>query len=163
MISIKKKVFFFLLLIVLCTSEVYAQGQKKALDFIIVIDENIAIGSISRLNIKAINANKENILEANYYPGNLSLELSDYNKLLSEDVKTIYLDFNYNEYIDGEQHVYHYQIELKKDWLRDYFNILRVYNLNKKKYGRIFFNKEGKEYVYELDSPSHTFHLIRRK
>lgn len=157
------KVILTILLLALSILKSVGQDHKKELDFIIVVDDNIAIGSVSQLTIKVESSGNERALLANYHPGNLSLEQADYDRLLSEDIKRIFLDFNYYEYIKGEQQIYHYQIELKKPWLKDYFNVLRIYNVNKKQYSKVFTDKEGKGYVYELDSPSHTFHLIRNK
>lgn len=154
----------FLLLLIFCFTYVYGQDERKELDFIIMIDEDIAIGSISQLQIKIVSDDKEDILEANYYPGNLSIKQPDYGRLLSAHTKAIFLKFAYSVHDDKNQEIYHYEIELRKPWLEDYFNVLRIYNLNKKKYGKLFASvSKGRKYVYELDSPSHTFHLIRSK
>lgn len=140
------------------------QDLNKNLDFIIVIDDRIVIESPYLLHIKSVLGASEKSYDVGYYPGYLSMKISDYDKLMADDVKAIFLIFEYYDPSEKEGVKRSYEIELKKSWLQDYFNILRIYNLDKKKYGKVFFSpKSNRKYVYELDSPSNTFHLIRKK
>lgn len=151
-------------LAVLVVVQVHGQDARKSLDFIIIVDENIAVGSIVSLKFEAVSATNKTIIAGSYYPGSLSLMENDFNRIMSDSIKTIRLKFTYYEYIGLNQITYNYDIELKKEWLNDYFNILRVYNLNKKKYKARYVPREaGKNYVYEIQSPSHTFKLVERK
>jgi len=157
------KKIFFILSLAITSGTIYCQNSIKSLDFILVIDENIAIGSITSLQLEVI-GDTENIVHANYFPGSLSMNVVDYAKLLSETTKAIYLKFTYFEYHNKKQEVYNYEIEIKKAWLSDYYNILRIYNLDKLKYrGKLDPIGKGKNYNYELDSPSHSFRLIWKK
>ena len=52
------------------------------------------------------------------YPGNLSIKQADYSKMLSDTNKTVFLDFNYNEYVNNKQHTYYYTVDYKKSWLQ---------------------------------------------
>ncbi len=160
-----KKYYVQIWLILIFLVKVNAQDvATKNLDFIIVIDDNIAIGSISSLNIELDSEKSKKQVTVSYYPGNLSLSSLDYNTLLSDSIKTIFLNFNYYEYSNQNQEIYNYEIELKKEWLKDYFNILRIYNLKKKKYkGKYRPISVGKNYNYEITSPSHSFKLIEQK
>ena len=143
---------------------IYGQDVRKSLDFIIVINDNIAVGSIASLQIELLSGREKEVIAASYYPGNLSLTEFDYNKLMSDSAKVISLKFIKYEYIGQNQVVYNYSIELKRDWLRDYFNILRIYDLDKKKYKAKYSpSGSGKNYAYEIESPSHSFRLVERK
>lgn len=154
----------FALLMVLSLLKVEGQDLNKNLDFIIMIDDRIVIESPYLLHIKAVLGESEESYNVGYYPGNLSMKISDYDKFMTDDVKAIFLIFEYYDPSGKEGEKRSYEIELKKSWLQDYFNILHIYNLDKKKYEKIFFPpKSGRKYVYELDSPSNTFHLIRKK
>lgn len=155
------KLIFYTIALCFCCAQLRAQ---KNLDLIISIDENIVAGSLSGLKLIAVsdNGNKE-IINANYYPGNLSLSESDYRKLLDTSIKTVYLVFSYTEYQNQKQHSYHYEIDLKKGWLNHYYYVLHIYNTTKKKYKELFSVPVGKEYVYEFDYPGGSTKLIRRR
>jgi hypothetical protein len=159
------RIFFLTLgLTLIFFGQIYGQGAKKGLDFIIIINDNIVVGSIASLRIELISEKTKENITANYYPGNLSLTENEYGKLMSDSIKTINLKFIYYEYVGEKQNTYNYNIELKREWLKDYFNILRVYDLSKKAYkGRYNPCGVGKNYAYEIESPSHSFRLIEKK
>lgn len=142
--------------------KVSGQQYNKELDFVIVIDENVWI---TTTYFKVI-MNKTSGLDtvtASYYPGSLSIMQSDYDKLLSQEVKSVNLELIYYGHATKKQNIYKYEIEIKKPWLQDYFNVLRIYNLDNKKYKKFSPIAEGKNYTYELDSPSHSFRRVRNK
>jgi hypothetical protein len=159
-----KKYFLCAWLAIVIFAQAYSQDVKKNFDFIIVINDNIAAGSIKSLQIEWVYASGKKVIVASYYPGNLSLTESDYSKLMSDSTKAINLNFTNYEYVGQKQGSHSYKIELKREWLGDYFNILRIYDLDKKKYkGEYSPNKDGENYAYEIESPSHSFRLIKRK
>src|SRR5579863_1658916 len=127
------KIFLCLWLTTIAFARAYAQDVKKNLDLIIVIDDKIADGSIASPKIELASGRGKKSISVNYYPGNLSFAVDDYSKLMSDSTGIINLDFTYYEYIGQKQITYNYEIELKRAWLEDYFNILRIYNLNKQK------------------------------
>ena len=152
-----KKYFLFIWLAFEMFAKGYGQNVKKNLDLIIVIDENIVVGTIASERSKEI-------IDASYYPGNLSITENNYIKLISDSTKSIKLRFIYYEYAGQDQTTYNYEIELRREWIEDYFNILRVYNLKKQKYkGKYSPNEVGKNYAYEIVTPSHSFRLIESK
>jgi len=144
-------------------NKIYGQVTTRSFDFILVIDEKIPSGSITDVKIK-IMGEKQTLVNANYFPGNLSIDEESYNQLFSSSTKAIFVIFVFNEYRGNEHKIYNYDIELKKPWLKDNYNILQIYNLDKSKYkGRFDPIGKGKNYNYELTSPSHSFRLIQRK
>lgn len=152
----------YLIALLFCYAKINA--QQKNIDLIISIDDGIAVGSLSGLKLVAIstNGNKETI-NADYYPGNLTLSDNDYKKLLDTGIKTVHLVFNYAEHQNPRQPSYNYEIDLNKGWLQHYYYILRIYNTTKKKYRKMFTVPEGKTYVYEFDYPGGSTKLIRKR
>ena len=156
-----KTVSIILILTFWCI-HIYCQDSNKKLDFIIVIDDNIATGSISTVQLKT-KTEGEKVISANYYPGSLELKNSDYTKLMSES-GSIYLTFVYHEYDMNTQKNYSYELELKKPWFSDYYNIIRIYNLDKKKYKNKYKPLDkNRNYNFELESPSNSFKLVEKK
>lgn len=152
------KLFF----ICFSTFNAFSQSIAKQLDFIIVIDEKIATNSIYSFEIKATTYLGNRDIESNYFPGNISMSQDDFNFLLSDSVNKFYFLFTYYEYINKKQIAYTYEIEIKKPWLKDNFNIIYIYNLNKEKYKKKYNPiSKGKNYNYELDSPSNTYKLLK--
>ncbi len=142
-----------------------AFGQRnKDLDVIIVIDEKLHLLYTNPKILIEETSGATYKINSNYHPGNLSIDASDFSKMVSDSVKSMFLEFTYYDNEDKKQKAYSYKIELKKGWLNDAYMILRIYNLNKKKYKKVFEPIEvGKNYTFELDSPSHTFKRIRKK
>jgi len=159
-----KKYFVSVCTAFLICAQIYGQDARKSLDFIIVINDNIAVGSISSLQIELVSERGKEVIAASYYPGNLSLTEIDYNKLMSDSSKAVKLKFINYEYTGQNQAAYNYDIEVKREWLRDYFNILRIYDLDKKKYkARYEPSGVGKNYAYEIQSPSHSYRLVEKR
>lgn len=144
-------------------SVLYGQESNKKLDFIIVVDEQIVIGTVSNLKLILQRDRKDDIVKVYYHPGSLEIPFSGYEKMLSDVIDSLYIDFTYYEYTGQKQKVYHYKIELKKLWLKESFVILKIYNLDKKKYKNDFQPLKGRNYTFEIDSPSYTFRRIREK
>ncbi|ANH81954.1 hypothetical protein A8C56_14135 [Niabella ginsenosidivorans] len=152
-----KKIIAYSLALLLSCIRLNAQ---KNIDLIISIDEKI-VSSISGLNFIAVTLNGEERIQADYYPGHLSLSDSDYNKLLDTVTRTVYISFDYTEQQNTKQHLYHYQIDLKKGWLKHYYYILSIYNMTKRKYRDMF--STAMPYVYEFEYPGGATKLVRKK
>jgi hypothetical protein len=154
-----KRVIYFLSLLFCCIQ----LNAQKNINLIISIDDDIAVGSLSGLKLVAITTNGgKEVINADYYPGNLALSDNDYKKLLDTGIKTVHLVFNYTEQQNQKQQSYSYEIDLNKGWLQHYYYILRIYNTTKKKYRKMFIVPKGKGYVYEFDYPGGSTKLIRK-
>lgn len=149
---------------VLWTLISFVQSGKKHLDFVIIIDGEVAIGSIANLSIELnINGN-EKIIEPLYYPGNITMKESEYNQALSDSVTVVKIKFDYYKYIGKKQKLYNYEIEFQQEWLKEAFVVLKIYNLDKKEYRDKFEPLSAeKNYTFELDSPTNTFRRIPKK
>ncbi|WP_133176989.1 hypothetical protein [Terrimonas sp.] len=128
------------------------------------IDNQIAVGSLSNIEITLINHDdiKESI-EVSYYPGNLSISDSGYKKLLSADIKYMLLTFNYFENCKSGQKKYNYEIEVKKSWLENHFTVLNIYNTNKRQYKNVYMPLPSKNYTYEVIYPGGSVRRVTKK
>ena len=136
---------------------------QKEINMILSVDEKIVFGEISQVKIIAKFENgREQKVSTNYFPGNLSISDSDYNLLLAEDVKFVFLAFSYRDC--GKKNIQHdYKIDIKKGWLKNYYYVLHIYNTNKEKYKKIFDPLPGKSYTYEIDYPGGAMKRIRKQ
>lgn len=157
------KRILFLILTCLAINEALGQVIRKSFDFIIVIDERIPISSMTNFRIRLDDGTRQEIVKSSYHPGNLSLEELDYSILLSDSSGKLFLEFTYFDHSDKRHNIYSYSIELKKVWLDSKFNVLYIYNLDKRKYKNRFEVEENSKYIYELDSPDYGFKRIRRR
>jgi hypothetical protein len=160
----KKILIIFILVVAFSPMRSYCQKKNKLINFIIVIDDKVVVGSSQSFQfIVNGNKNKNRFFEADYIPGKLSLDKVDFEKLLSSQVKSFFLAFDYNEFYKGEQIIHNYKIELDKIWLQYDFIILKVYNLDKRKYQEIFDPIEGCNYTYEMECPDFSISRVRKK
>jgi hypothetical protein len=141
-----------------------AQESSKNINFIVSIDERIPTGSISNFQIIATSKNdEEKVIRANYYPGNISMSDADYKLLVSEDIKDIFLSFQYTEWLNkGDRKDYDYKIDIKKGWLTHYYYILYIYNTDKAKYKRMYDPIKGETFTYEFDSPNGSIRRVSK-
>lgn len=145
----------------LCCMQLYA---RKNINLIISIDRAIPVGSITGPRLIVIKEDgSKTLIEADYYPGNLSISEDEYKLVMDSSIKTVYLAFNYTEYKKSGTVVYNYELDLKKGWLTHYFYILYIYNTSKREFRKLFNPPPGKDYVFEFDSPGGSTRLIRNR
>ncbi|PHS04933.1 MAG: hypothetical protein COA88_13045 [Kordia sp.] len=142
------------IIFIFCVSFNLQAQVKKDIDFIISIDEKLPISSIHKTKIIAnMKDGSEKIINIDYSPGSLGMNSVDFDKLLSSEVKSFWLKFNYTEICKKNNIEHTYEIELKKGWLKHYYFVLKVYNTDKKKYKKLFTPLLGKNYTYEYYYP----------
>jgi hypothetical protein len=133
----------------ICSGVCYSQDTRET-NLILVIDEELVVGSIA--NMRIIDS-KGIEIEATYYPGSLIFQKLDFENLISHD-DSLVLAFDYFEFSGSRQRVYNYNFSFSRYWLQQQYLIMRVYNLTKKKYKKIFDPIEpGKNYTFELIHP----------
>lgn len=140
------------ILALLITTSIFSQ-ETKNIDFIVVVDEEIVTNSLGiKFSITSKDGNSREIeTVTGYYPGNLSMRKSDYDDLISDKIQGIILRLHYNPYINGKSFNYTYEIEVGKSWFEQSFVILKIYNLDKKRYKRRFDPlSKNKNYTFEL-------------
>jgi len=141
-------------------------AQERSINFVISIDNEIAISSLSNFKILAYesNDNFKQLITVDYVPGNLFLKEQDYKRIISNEIKSFYLIFNFDDQCTGQGVVnYSYNIELKKGWLDYSFFVLKIYNTSKRKYKKIFEPLKGKDYTYEYYYPGGQMLRVTKK
>lgn len=156
---------YITILMLFITTNIYSQ-EVKNINFIIVIDEEIVTSSLS---VKLLITSKDGVSKeikttTGYYPGNISLKKSDYDDLISDGTQNVILKFNYDPYINGKPYYYTYEIEAGKNWFEHMFFILKIYNLDKKKYRKRFDPlSKDKNYTFELNTSQGQMLRIKKK
>lgn len=150
-----------LILVFLLGQVASAQDSKRACNFIIAVDEDIALALANSTIILSQGNNNLRTIHFNYYPGNLSMNQTDYNEIM-QFKGTILLKFDYYEYLKGQQKVMNYEIEMAKIWFEQPYLILNIYNTNKKKYRKLE-SLKGKEYTFQLKYSTGQMLRVRKK
>jgi hypothetical protein len=159
-----KKIILYLIPAILSIRG-YSQIQYQNLDFVIAVDNDISEGTVVRSIFKVQHQN-DSISEIglNYFPGNLSIKKTDFDAIMSNDIKTVKLILDYVKYNKKSKVSSNYSIEVKKSWLNGLYNVLRIYNVKRGPYKGVFEPMEkGRDYTFELYSPDNTFTRLRRK
>lgn len=154
------------ILILFITVTIYSQDVKN-INIIVVIDEEIVTNSLDvKFLITSKDGSSREIKTATgYYPGNISLKKTDYDDLISDETQSVILKWHYDPYINNKLYDYTYEIEAGKNWFNDnMFFILKIYNLNKKKYRKRFDPlSKDKNYTFELDTSQGQMLRIKKR
>ena len=141
-----------------------AQG-KKDLDFVIVVDEEFgSMVAPLHISLKKDNGETENI-KFSYHPGCLSLNMDDYNKLKTFAGK-IELHFGWYKHMNGETRHYFYDIPFdpfEKKLFEASYVVIKIYNLDNKKYKKLYYPFEGKNYNFSLYTSEGIRGLLTKK
>jgi len=158
-----KKILLIMLLLY-CIQITYAQ-DTRSLNIIITINEKIVenVGSSNFILKETGSSLSDTINVLRYYSGCLLISQTGYDKLISSKADSVSLFFYYNEPLtkQNDWEVNYYEIEFNKAWFKDYYSLINIYNLDIKKYRKIFYplNKQ-RNYTYEYYGPS-GFVIIR--
>src|SRR5258708_6644696 len=143
------KSFIVACLIFFCFEASNAQNNFEA-NLILLIDEELVIGTISNVRI---NSNNE-VVEASYQPGTLSIKKESFNRLISQNDDSLSLSFDYYKSAGKKQLVYNYKLPFIKKWFVQTYLIMKVYNLENRKYrGRYEPLDAKRNYSFEIIYP----------
>lgn len=134
-----------------------SNAQKSSVNLIISVDEKIPTSSIVVNHITYTDSKGKLHKYSNlkYLQGSLSIPKEIFEKLKSDNIKDMYLSIEYWEYCKDKRKDYSYEIEIKKSYLEYGYLILYLFNLDKKKFNKIYFPiSEGENYTYYFDYPS---------
>lgn len=147
-----KNLFLFLFFSLLGFNNILAQEKNKTISFVLVVDGEV-LNANTNITFLINSENSGDKILATYYPGKLSLSQADYEKLISDDTKSMYLRYNQSNYTNGKINSCDFLIEYNKIWIQDIYNILRLYNLEKGKYkNKIEPLSKTKNYTFEVES-----------
>ena len=132
-------------------------AQEKNVNLIISIDEGIPTSNlmIQYISYKNSDGKIYRLDGINYVQGNLLISEDIFEKLISNSVEKISLHFDYWKYCKNEQISYSYEVELKQSYFKYEYIICHLFNLDKKKYKKIYFPiSDDKNYTYYFDYPT---------
>jgi len=158
---VMRRIVFILLVIIIALKSNGQEESKRNLNFIIMIDGNIPFQGDVNLQLSIKNKLIETI-RVNYIPGDIILDDSAFNKIISMEEKSFRLEIYYSKLHKNKIKSYYYNIILEKSWLKNSFNILRIYNLENKKNKKTFSDIEDRDYTYEIDSPNGSILRVKR-
>lgn len=143
-----KKLAVVLVLILGSLELTYSQATHDV-NFILLINDELPIGTIANSRIII----KESEIEVLYHPGSLAFGEENFRKVMAAGDSMI-LAFDYYEYKGGKQSIFNYRLPFYKNWLDQRYLVMKVYQLDKKKYKGVFqpLDKD-RNYTFELAYP----------
>jgi hypothetical protein len=150
----------FIIYTLLISIGLFAQEERK-MTFVLMINEALPVASIARSQIILDNGTKVSV---GYIPGALIFSESNYQQLLEAKSDSLILAFDYYEYEGKKQKVYNFELPFHKGWLNQSYMVMKVYNLEKRKYKGVFepLDKD-RNYTFELDYPGGQMLRVRNK
>jgi hypothetical protein len=157
------KKLYIISILALLSMKALGQEEENGFNFIIVVDDNVWLSYTNlKVEIRGADGSVIDKVSGVYYPGNLFFEKEDYEKLMNAETDSMTLIFNYKE-SQGKKE-YDYELPFFKSWLDHYFMVMKVYNLDKRKYKGVFepLDKD-RNYTYELNYPGGSMLRVRNK
>jgi hypothetical protein len=157
------RILIFLLLCA-CTTNAFSQQDRKEFKLIIEIDEHLAISSVMGAKLMITGKNDSvKTLPASYEPGTLWVNDKEAAGLINS-AKQIVLSFYNFEPTSVSEDYSDYKIEFKKEWLTSKFCVLKVYNLDKKKYKKSYDPlSQSQNYTFSIDFPGYQMMPISKR
>lgn len=155
------KVIILFFLLTFCFQNVMSQKIIN-INWTILINEKLESSEImsSRIIVKTANDSNQ-VFNTWCYAGNLEIRELDFDRIFSEKVTSVWFEISTKE---NRGQSFNYKIKLKKKWFKTRYMVLKIYNLRKKKYRKMFVpSKNNKEFVYEIDFPGFSIRQLRRK
>src|SRR5699024_9821958 len=109
--------------------------------------------------------NEKEVINLNYVPGKISININDYQKLLSNNISNINLVVSYIKLCGDKTKSFKYEIDnFRLPWLNcgSYF-VLYIYNKDSEIYHKIYEPLPGKNFIYEYDWSEGSMHRVRKK
>jgi len=129
---------FISIILIISSFYVSFSQEEKEFDIVIVIDDVVA-NNVENLKMKLTDIRGDYFtVSPKYHPGSFIVKQSQYEKMMSEDIKSIEITFSYNSEHKGKSKGHYYTINYGKKWLKEPFSVLSIYNLDKKKYKRLY-------------------------
>ncbi len=136
------------------------QVVNHSSNVILMIDDKLCLGSVADIHL--IDGNGERI-DLEYIPGKLSMEKGSYENLIQSDLDSATLFFDYYMYKKDKQTLYSYEIPFYSNWLDLEYLVLKIYNLDNKKYQKVFKPlDESRNYTFELEYPGGSMRRVEK-
>lgn len=133
-------------------SSIFGQSDKRY-NFIIQINDEIAVSSIAAVHLQADSDDVRQKWEAGYIPGELTLPLEVVQLLEWDSIKSVNLKFDHYTYKGHRQIIQNYSIKLDSTILGQRYVIINAYDLTQRKYKRQFDHLTQDDTIYEFIFP----------
>ncbi len=152
-----------LLKIVLMLFYISSMSQNiDTLNNIIIIDETIIKKPLS-IKFTFELEGKRLFVYGNYLPGNITIDSDDLKKLKSKLTEKIEIEFSYQTYKKEKPYFYKYNIDYKKLWLTDKYTIIKLFNLDKRKYSKKYRTSSlSKNYAIGIEGYSSSIPILAK-
>lgn len=157
----KNKKNIFLILFFFSVLPLSAQKQKN-IDFIIIVDEELGLLCAPQKIYLQNGKGEKTDINFSYHPGCLSIDIDDYEKIKTFDGK-IELHFGWYKHKEGETLHYFYDIPFDKLLFERRYVIIKIYNTDDKRYKKMYYPLEGKNYNYYLETSNEIKGLLTKK
>jgi hypothetical protein len=129
-------------------------GFGQNLNMVIEVNERLITSEISGayLNFENADGTKSRNL-VGYYPGELVLQVEDWEKINSESTKNIILTFDYNTFNSNSHQIGNFGIEMQKYHFDKRYLILRVYDFRERKFKKRYGCLTDKNFISEFNFP----------
>jgi hypothetical protein len=129
-------------------------GFGQNLNMVIEVNERLITSEISGayLNFENADGTKSRNL-VGYYPGELVLQVEDWEKINSESTKNIILTFDYNTFNSNSHQIGNFGIEMQKYHFDKRYLILRVYDFRERKFKKRYDCLTDRNFIAEFNFP----------
>jgi hypothetical protein len=129
-------------------------GFGQNLNMVIEVNERLITSEISGayLNFENSDGTKSRNL-VGYYPGELVLQVEDWEKINSESTKNIILTFDYNTFNSNSHQIGNFGIEMQKYHFDKRYLILRVYDFRERKFKKRYGCLTDRNFIAEFNFP----------
>jgi hypothetical protein len=145
------RILFSLILLVVITPA--SLGQKKV-NFIIQINERLAIDGLSGINFSFDSVDSKEKYNVEYVPGELTISDDLWTRISSDTSKRIFLKFDYNTFTGDRHDIAIFFVEMKKYHLEQQYMILNIYDFRNRKYKHWYQWHTDKHFLAELNFPN---------
>jgi hypothetical protein len=149
------KHLLYIFIIILCCNiaTVTAQDDRISFDFIIFVDDHLwTTGTMALFVLRNETIGLVDTVKGSYHAGNLSMESSAYNRIMSDSVESIEMELEYKNINKLKEPSHIYSIIFNKKWFDCSYFVLKIYNLNFRKIRKYLPLIEGEDFTYIYDS-----------
>lgn len=133
-------------------------------NIIVTVNETLSPSSaILKMSYNSKDGTTKNI-NIRYSPGSLKIRRVEYEELVKDSVQNLKVQIRNTEICNDNIKYSHFEIDdFKIGWLQQDFFILHVYDIEVKRYKRIYDALPNKSFTYDYDSPSGSMRRVQKK
>lgn len=157
------KNFICTLIIIIFNYSAHSQDWFES-NIMITVNETLSPNStILKMSYTSKDGAEKNI-NIKYTTGNLKIDRKEYEELIKDSIQNLKVQIRNMEVYKDNIKYSHFEIDdFKVEWLQQDFFILHIYDIEEKKFKRIYSALPNKSFTYEYDSPSGSMRRVQKK